>query len=77
MQAQAIIDTIFTKLPVVFLGIALLLMFFEKVPSEDHDMMIAIISGLLGIVTGRSTAPNPSTTTSTTLATGANPEIKQ
>lgn len=66
---QQIIETVFAKLPVVFLGAALILMFFVAVPVSNHDAVISVISGFLGLLTGRAmTTPTP-TTTSTTVST--------
>lgn len=58
---QQIIDTIFSKTPILFLGSALILMFFVGVPAANHDAMISIISGFLGLLTGRALSqPTPS-----------------
>lgn len=40
-------------LPSVALSIGLGLMIFKAVPTENHDPVLAIISGMLGFLTGR------------------------
>lgn len=61
--AVSVLAAIKDLLPSVALSIGLGLMIFKAVPTENHDPVLAIISGMLGFLTGRASGGRPTRVT--------------
>lgn len=59
MISRSTVELVLVKAPILFLGVMMIAMLFFKVPQDNHDEVLSIVSGFLGLLTGRALTPDP------------------